>query len=147
MQATQEGYKDVVRSCREKIRKAKAQIELNLSTSGKKKNNSCFYKYVISQRIAKDILHPFLDLGGNTVTKAEILCAFFASVFSSKTSCCLDPLIWKAGTGSSMKTQNPRGNHQEPTSRHTEFSDLHRIHPGCSGSFPSPFPSSTSAPG
>ena len=32
-QATQEDYKDVVRLCREKIRRAKAQLELNLATT------------------------------------------------------------------------------------------------------------------
>jgi len=32
-QATQENYKDVVRLCREKIRRVKAQLELNLATA------------------------------------------------------------------------------------------------------------------
>ena len=34
-QATQEDYKDVVRLCREKIRRTKAQLELNLATAAK----------------------------------------------------------------------------------------------------------------
>ena len=34
-QATQEDYKDVMRFCREKIRRAKAQLELNLATAVK----------------------------------------------------------------------------------------------------------------
>ncbi|GAB0207710.1 hypothetical protein GRJ2_003236700 [Grus japonensis] len=34
-QATQEDYKDIVRLCREKIRRAKAQLELNLATAVK----------------------------------------------------------------------------------------------------------------
>lgn len=62
MQATQEGYKDVVRSCKEKIRKAKAQIEVNLSTAGK--DNSFFYKYMISQRRAKGDCPSLLGFEG-----------------------------------------------------------------------------------
>ncbi|GAB0210066.1 hypothetical protein GRJ2_003472400 [Grus japonensis] len=38
-QATQEDYKDVMRLCREKIRKAKAQLELNLATAVKDNKN------------------------------------------------------------------------------------------------------------
>lgn len=32
-QVTQENYKDVVRLCREKVKRAKAQLELNLATA------------------------------------------------------------------------------------------------------------------
>jgi len=41
--ATQKEYKEVVKMCREKIRKAKAQLELNLAT-GVKRNKKLFYK-------------------------------------------------------------------------------------------------------
>ncbi|GAB0203785.1 hypothetical protein GRJ2_002844100 [Grus japonensis] len=89
-QATQEDYKDVVRLYREKIRRAKVQLELNLATAVKY-SKKCFYKYINNKRRAKENLHPLLDVGGNTVTKdeekAEVLNATFASVFSSKTSC------------------------------------------------------------
>jgi len=34
-QATQEDYKDIVRLCREKVRRAKAQLELSLATAVK----------------------------------------------------------------------------------------------------------------
>ncbi|GAB0187132.1 mitochondrial enolase superfamily member 1 [Grus japonensis] len=89
-QATQENYKDVVRLCREKIRRAKAQLELNLATVVRD-NKKCFYKYISNKRRAKENLHPLLDVGGNRVTKdeekAEVFNVFLASAFSSKTSC------------------------------------------------------------
>ena len=62
-QATQEDYKDVVRLCREKIRRAKAQLELNLATA-LKDNKRCFFKYISNKRRAKENLHPLLDAGG-----------------------------------------------------------------------------------
>ncbi|KAK4822331.1 hypothetical protein QYF61_013030 [Mycteria americana] len=89
-QAAQEDYKDVMTLCREKMRGAKAQLELNLA-SAVKDNKKCFYKYISNKRRAQENLHPLLDEGGNIVTKdeekAEVLNAFFASVFHSKTSC------------------------------------------------------------
>ncbi|KAK4815414.1 hypothetical protein QYF61_001402 [Mycteria americana] len=92
-QATQEDYKDVVRLCREKIRRVIAQLELNLATAVKD-NKKCFYKCFYStsnKRRAKQKIQPLLDAGGNIVTKdeekAEVLNAFFASVFNSKASC------------------------------------------------------------
>ncbi|KAK4807886.1 LOW QUALITY PROTEIN: hypothetical protein QYF61_007792 [Mycteria americana] len=83
--ATQEDYRDVLRLCRAKIRRAKAQLELNLATAVKD-SKKCFYKYINNKRRAKENLHPLSDTGGNKVTKdegkAEVLNSFFASDFN-----------------------------------------------------------------
>ena len=42
--------------CREKIRKAKAQLELNLA-AGVKGNKKLFYKYINSKRRTRENLH------------------------------------------------------------------------------------------
>ena len=71
--------------CREKIRKAKAQLELRLATKAKV-NSKCFYKHINSKRKARENLYPLLDAEGNPVIKdrdkAEVLNAFFASIFN-----------------------------------------------------------------
>ena len=69
-QATQGDYQDVVRVCRETIRRAEVQLELNLDTAVKD-NKKCFYKYINNKRRAKENRHPLLDAGGNIVTKDE----------------------------------------------------------------------------
>jgi len=70
---------------------AKAQLEFSLATAVKD-NKKHFSKYIGNKRRAKENLHPLLDARGNIVRKdtekTEVLNAFFASVFNSKTSCC-----------------------------------------------------------
>ncbi|KAK4816761.1 hypothetical protein QYF61_022759 [Mycteria americana] len=68
--ATQEDYKGVARLCREKIRRAKAELQLNLAAAVKD-NKKHFFKYISSKRRAKENLQPLVDGGGNTVTKDE----------------------------------------------------------------------------
>jgi len=85
---TQE-YRGLITSCREEIRKAKAQQELRLATVGRD-NKKYFYKYINNKKRAKENLHPLLDAGGGNITskdeeKSEVLHAFFASVFNSQT--------------------------------------------------------------
>ncbi len=53
--------------CREKIIRAKAQLELNLTT---KVNSEYFYKNMNSKR-TRENLHPLLDTKGNFVTKDQ----------------------------------------------------------------------------
>ncbi|PKU40554.1 rna-directed dna polymerase from mobile element jockey-like [Limosa lapponica baueri] len=69
-QATQEDYKSVVKLCREKIRKAKAQLVLDLALNVKT-NKKNFYKYINSKRRTRESLHSLLDMEGNVVTKDE----------------------------------------------------------------------------
>jgi len=70
-QATQEAYRDLVRSCREKIRKAKAQLELSLATAVRDDDKKYFYKYLNNKKRAKDNLHPLLDLGGTSTSRMK----------------------------------------------------------------------------
>ena len=86
--ATQKEYKEV-KMCREKIRQAKAQLELNLA-AGVKRNKNLFYRYMNSKRRTKENLHSLHDEAGNVTTedkeRADVLNAFFTSVFKSQTS-------------------------------------------------------------
>jgi len=45
---TWEEYRDAVRTCRQRIRKAKAQVELNFLRDVK--NNKTFYRYIGQKR-------------------------------------------------------------------------------------------------
>ena len=66
-----------------------SQLELNLA-AGVKGNKKLFYKYINSKRRTRGNLHSLLDEAGNVTTedkeKADVLNAFFTSVFRSQTS-------------------------------------------------------------
>jgi len=82
-QATSEGYRNAVRAYRNATRKAKAHLELKLARV--KNNKKGFFNYISSKRKARG---PLLNEAGVLVMedteKAELLNAFFASVFSAK---------------------------------------------------------------
>jgi len=88
-QATWEEYKNVVRACREATRKAKVHVELNLA-SDVKNNKKGFFNYISSKWVTRDNVGPLLNEVSALVTegteKAELLNAFFASVFTAKAS-------------------------------------------------------------
>jgi len=69
-----------MRLCREKIRRAKARLELYLAIAIKG-NKKCFCKCISNKMRFKENLNPLLDAEGNIVTKDqekdEVLNVFF----------------------------------------------------------------------
>ncbi|KAK4822101.1 hypothetical protein QYF61_009801 [Mycteria americana] len=67
------------------VRKAKAQLELNLVRDAKN-NKRGFYRYINQKRKVKESVPPLTNKNGDLVStdeeKAEVLNNFFASVFS-----------------------------------------------------------------
>ncbi|CAM4378788.1 unnamed protein product [Lepidochelys olivacea] len=86
---TREEYKNIARACRNDIRRAKSHLELQLARDVKS-NKKGFFRYVGNKKNAKESVGPLLNEGGNLVTedveKANVLNAFFASVFTNKVS-------------------------------------------------------------
>ncbi|CAM5114317.1 unnamed protein product [Natator depressus] len=86
---TREEYKNIARACRKDIRRAKSHLELQLARDVKS-NKKGFFRYVGNKKKAKESVGPLLNEGGNLVTedveKANVLNAFFASVFTNKVS-------------------------------------------------------------
>ncbi|CAM5076528.1 unnamed protein product [Eretmochelys imbricata] len=86
---TREEYKNIARACRNEIRRAKSHLELQLARDVKS-NKKGFFRYVGNKKKAKESVGPLLNEGGNLVTedveKANVLNAFFASVFTNKVS-------------------------------------------------------------
>ncbi|KFQ28626.1 hypothetical protein N331_01707, partial [Merops nubicus] len=71
--------------CRVKVRKAKAQLELNLSRDAKE-NRKGFYRYIIQTRKVKEGIASLKNSNGELVTtdeeKAKVLNKSFVSVFN-----------------------------------------------------------------
>jgi len=86
-QATWEEYRNVVRACRDATRKAKAHLELKLARDARN-NKKGFFNYISSKWKTRDNVGLLLNEVGVLVTedaeKAELMNAFFASVFSAK---------------------------------------------------------------
>ncbi|CAM5107726.1 unnamed protein product [Natator depressus] len=86
---TREEYKNIAQACRNEIRRAKSHLELQLARDVKS-NKKGFFRYVGNKKKAKESVGPLLNEGGNLVTedaeKANVLNAFFASVFTNKDS-------------------------------------------------------------
>ena len=70
--------------CRDMIRKAKVQMELNLVKDVKDKKG--FYRYIGRRRRAKESVPPLMkgnrELASSDIEKAEVLNECFASVFT-----------------------------------------------------------------
>jgi len=92
-QVSWEEYRDTAQLCRDGIRKAKVQLELNLAKDAKK-NRKSFYRYVSQKRKVKESIRTLTNTTGKLITtdkeQAEVLNNLFASVFtcslSSRTS-------------------------------------------------------------
>ena len=79
-----EEYRAVAHMCRDRIRKAKAHMELNLARDAKD-NKKGFYRYIGRRRQAKESVPPLMkgngELASSDIEKAEVLSECFASVF------------------------------------------------------------------
>lgn len=103
-QATQEKYKGVLRLWRQKIRKEKAQLELDMATTVKY-NKTCLYKCINNKRRAEGNVRPLLAMKGNMIDEES---AFFAPIFNRKTRA-TGPLRWQTGIGSRIEPLQSRG--------------------------------------
>ncbi|KFR03253.1 hypothetical protein N306_07323, partial [Opisthocomus hoazin] len=83
--ASWEEYREAARLCRDGVRKAKAQLELNLARDAKN-NKKGFYRYVSQKKMVKESVPPLMSKTSKLVTadeeKAEVHNNFFASVFT-----------------------------------------------------------------
>ncbi|CAM4575936.1 unnamed protein product [Lepidochelys kempii] len=110
-QMTREEYKNIANACRSEIRKAKSHLELQLARDVKS-NKKGFFRYVSKKKKVKESMGPLLNEGGNLVTedmeKANVLNAFFASVFTNKVSsqtAALGSTAWGGGDRPSVEKE------------------------------------------
>ena len=82
-----EEYTDAVLMCRNEIRKAKAQMELNLARDVKN-NKKVFFRYTEQERQAKESVPPLInqkgELTSSNMEEAEVLNEAFALVFIAR---------------------------------------------------------------
>ncbi|KFZ48645.1 hypothetical protein N338_08754, partial [Podiceps cristatus] len=88
-QASWEEYRDAAWLCRDGVRRAKAQLELNLAQDAKN-NKKGFYRYINQKRKVKESVLPLLSETGKLVMadeeKAEVFNNSFASAFTGNFS-------------------------------------------------------------
>ncbi|KFP48026.1 hypothetical protein N323_07381, partial [Cathartes aura] len=84
-----EEYRDAAWLCRDGVRKAKEQLDLNLARDAKN-NKKGFYRYVSQKRKVKENIPPLMNKIGKLATTAEekagVLDKFFASLFTGNFS-------------------------------------------------------------
>ncbi|CAM4681894.1 unnamed protein product [Lepidochelys kempii] len=110
-QMTREEYKNIAWGSRSEISKAKSHLELQLARDVKS-NKKGFFRYVSNKKEVKESVGPLLNEGGNLVTedveKANVLNAFFASVFTNKVSfqtAALGSTAWGGGDQISVEKE------------------------------------------
>ncbi|CAM5167636.1 unnamed protein product [Natator depressus] len=115
---TRDEYKNIARACRSEIRKARSHLELQLARDVKS-NKKGFFRYVSNKKKVKESVGPLLNEGGNLVTedveKANVLNAFFASVFTNKVSsqtAALGSTAWGGGDQLSVEKEVVRDEHK-----------------------------------
>ncbi|KAK4816568.1 hypothetical protein QYF61_017958 [Mycteria americana] len=67
---TWEEYRDAARLCRDRVRKAKAQLELNLARDAKN-NKKGFYRYINQKRKVKESVPPLMNKNGDLASTDE----------------------------------------------------------------------------
>ncbi|CAM5108800.1 unnamed protein product [Eretmochelys imbricata] len=110
-QMTRKEYKNIAQACRSEIRKAKSHLELQLARDVKS-NKKGFFRYVSNKKKVRESVGLLLNEGVNLVTedveKANVLNAFFASVFTNKVSSqttAVGSTAWGGGDQSSVEKE------------------------------------------
>ncbi|KAK4817803.1 hypothetical protein QYF61_027854 [Mycteria americana] len=85
----EDSFRHARNSNRDGVRKAKAQLELNMARDAKNSKKG-FYRYVSQKRKVKESIPPLMSKTGKLVTRdekaAEVLNNFFTSVFTGNLS-------------------------------------------------------------